>query len=63
MRLLPITCLFLLLAGCASTQETNQLRRNIAVTDQELSQFRAEAAQKIAEVRRRMKASENRCLM
>jgi tol-pal system protein YbgF len=50
MRLVAITCLFLLLIGCASSHETNQLRRNIAITDQELNQFRAEAAQRIAEV-------------
>jgi tol-pal system protein YbgF len=50
MRLFAITCLFLLLVGCASSQETSQLRRNIALTDQELVQVRAETAQRVAEL-------------
>ena len=54
MRAFAAGCLFLLLLGCASTQETNQLRRNIAYTDQELNQFRAEAAQKFADVSKEM---------
>ncbi|MDR2017348.1 MAG: tol-pal system protein YbgF [Syntrophobacterales bacterium] len=50
MRLFAITCLSLILAGCASAHETSQLRRNIASTDQELNQVKAESAQKSAEL-------------
>jgi len=54
MRIFATTCLLLLLVGCASTQETSQLRRNIAYTDQELSQLKAESAQRFVELSKEM---------
>ena len=54
MRIFATVCLLLLLAGCASTQETNQLRRNIAYTDQELNQLKAESAQRFVELSKEM---------
>ena len=53
MKSLTVICgLLLLLAGCASTEETNQLRRTINFTDQELAQYKAETNQKLAALAR-----------
>jgi tol-pal system protein YbgF len=50
MKIRILICLAFVLPffGCASTEETNQLRRNIMVTNQELDRFKAETNNRIA---------------
>jgi tol-pal system protein YbgF len=54
MKILLLICLIpvLLFVGCASTEETNQLRRHMAATDQELNRFRSETNERMANLAR-----------
>ncbi|HEY3275838.1 MAG TPA: tol-pal system protein YbgF [Syntrophorhabdaceae bacterium] len=48
MKRFAIAGVLFLLAGCASSSETDQLRRHVMMTDQELGQFKTETSRKIA---------------
>jgi tol-pal system protein YbgF len=52
MKQLAVIGLVLMLLGCASSQETDQLRRRMVMSDQELGQFRTETSQKLGSLTR-----------
>jgi tol-pal system protein YbgF len=52
MKLLAVMGVAFVLFGCASTQETDQLRRHIMMNDQELGQLKTETSQKLGSLTR-----------
>jgi tol-pal system protein YbgF len=54
MKQVAVIGLILLLAGCASSGEVDQLRRRVMMNDQELGQFKTETSQKMGSLTRDM---------
>jgi tol-pal system protein YbgF len=50
MKICTLICLIFIIVGCATTQETNQLRRTAMDTDQRLNQLRTEINEKLADL-------------
>jgi tol-pal system protein YbgF len=48
MKLLPVVGLLLLLSGCVSTDDMNQVKRQMGLMDQELAQFKTETSQRLS---------------